>query len=185
MTLNTRSLILFFLTSIVSSLALANTSTSNNNDWLIARLAAQNKAQDNQIKKLQKEVNALKEDKYPDTKPHSQISEHKPFFPRITVTTSPLLGRRSAFDATDLIVFLPTMNEDLRFLQQRQIIEKKLGVSGDELLQRGLVELSGAVVGQAIYQNPYVGTSTSDIDLAAAEFDVLAYISSWITARDG
>lgn len=60
-----------------------------------------------------------------------------------TVTTSPFLGLRSAFDASDLIVNLPTMNEDLRFLKEKVLVEKKLNCYGLRLPDRPIIELGG------------------------------------------
>lgn len=94
-----------------------------------------------------------------------------------TVTTSPYLGIRSAFDGSDLIVNLPTLNEDLRLLKQRQELKKSLGRS--PCANRPLVELSGDVVGQAHYSETFRDTSRHDIDLTGARFDVLGEVSDW------
>lgn len=102
-----------------------------------------------------------------------------------TVTTSPLLGLRSAFDATDLLVNQSTMNEDLRLLQQRQTVRKMLRTAGlaPYITQdRPIVELSGGVEAQTFFQDPYQGSSSTDINLASAKFDILAYASPWALA---
>jgi len=97
-----------------------------------------------------------------------------------TVTTSPLLGIRSSFDASDLIVNMPTMNEDLRFLQQRQQLKHDLHCSQLPNADRPIVEISGDVVGQVYYQDPYAGHSTHNVDLTGARLDFLAEISHWV-----
>lgn len=102
----------------------------------------------------------------------------------VTVTTSPYLGLRSAFDASDLVVNLSTMNEDLRLLQQRQTLEKQLCDAGIEPLyvDRPLIELSGAVEGQLVDQDSNNnGNNRTNIDLTRAELDFLSYISQDIT----
>jgi len=98
----------------------------------------------------------------------------------VTVTTSPLLGIRSDFNADDLVVNLPTMNEDLRLLQQRKAIVKKTdGVQ--PAAKRPLIELSGDIEAQAIAAEPFVGRGKSSINLSTVELDILANISSWAT----
>lgn len=99
-----------------------------------------------------------------------------------TVTTSPYLGLRSAFDASDLVVNISTMNEDLRLLQQREKIEQAYHDANlaPFASERPLVELSGAVEAQGVYQDPYQGPATTDIDLTKGELDTLGYISPWV-----
>ncbi len=117
--------------------------------------------------------------------PGSPLLEAERITQGTTVTTSPLLGLRSAFDATDLLVNQPTMNEDLRLLQQRQTVRRMLrqaGLAPYITQDRPLVELSGGVEAQSFFQEPYQGSSVSDINLASAKFDVLAYASPWALA---
>lgn len=98
----------------------------------------------------------------------------------ITVTTSPFLGLRSAYDASDLIVNISTMNEDLRLLQQREKLETELLKENIRPLwaDRSLIELSGAIESQGIFRHPFTGNPSSDIDLTRAEFDTLVFFSS-------
>lgn len=94
-----------------------------------------------------------------------------------SVTTSPYLGIRSAHDGSDLIVNLPTMNEDLRILKQRQRLKNSMGHS--PCAQRPLVEISGDVIGQMYYTETFQDSSRHDIDLTGARFDVLGEVSDW------
>ncbi len=98
----------------------------------------------------------------------------------ITLFTSPAIGLRSTFDPFDLIVNLPSMNEDLRFLKQRKIINERYP---DSQLSsyRPVVELSGLVEGQALYQDPFKGPTKTDINLTGAQLDVLVYAGPWAT----
>ncbi len=73
------------------------------------------------------------------------------------------------------------MNEDLRFLKEKQELEKDLG-EGMPSLNRPVIELSGKVEAQALYQNPYTGSNVSSISLSSAEFDTLAQASPWALA---
>lgn len=96
-----------------------------------------------------------------------------------TVTTSPYLGIRSAFNASDLIVNLSTMNEDLRFLEQQQKLKQRLDKQNGHYLDRPLVELSGDVVGQAYWGDSYHGSSRHDVNLTSARFDIFAHAGPW------
>ena len=101
----------------------------------------------------------------------------------VTVTTSPLLGLRSAFDASDLVVNLSTMNEDLRLLKQRHLLYTALHNAGIVPLwrQRSVIELSGALEAQGVINRPFRGRANNSIDLTRGEFDTLAYFSRAIT----
>ncbi|MDQ2994633.1 MAG: LbtU family siderophore porin [Pseudomonadota bacterium] len=101
-----------------------------------------------------------------------------------TVTTSPYIGIRTAFDASDLIVNLPSMNEDLRLLQQQQVLARRHATAKLAFMERPIVELSGDVVGQAFWAEPYQeqGNSMHDINLADARFDIFAHASTWVLA---
>lgn len=95
------------------------------------------------------------------------------------VMTSTVLNIHSAYDASDLIVNQSTMNEDLRFLQQRQTLEDLIGPANLPSVGRPEVFLSGKVEGIASYISPYSGSSMSDINVNSAELDVLAEASPW------
>lgn len=95
-----------------------------------------------------------------------------------TVTTSPFLGLRSAFDASDLIVNLPTMNEDLRFLKEHVQLQKKLACYGVRLPDRPIIELGGKIEGIVFAQEDWNdGPTTSDINLASTRLDILVEVS--------
>lgn len=93
-----------------------------------------------------------------------------------TVTTSPYIGIRSQFDGSDLIVNLPTMNEDLRLLQQKQEFANMSRV--EPFQDRPIVELSGKVEGQVSWDN-FGGGNHTDIDLSGVELDTLVNVSPW------
>lgn len=95
-----------------------------------------------------------------------------------TVTTSPFLGLRSAFDASDVIVNLPSMNEDLRFLKEHVELQKQLCCRGLKLPDRPIIELSGKIESVIYAQEDYNdGPTTSDVNLAGVRLDVLAEVS--------
>jgi hypothetical protein len=98
------------------------------------------------------------------------------------VITSPYLGIRSEFDASDLIVNLPTINEDLRLLQQRKKLEEALLKRGADLPKHPLLDLSGKVEGQFTSIKPFVGKRTEDINLSGAELNAFAQVGRWAGA---
>lgn len=95
------------------------------------------------------------------------------------VLNSPILNIHSAYDASDLIVNQSTMNEDLRFLQQRQTLEELVGADNLPSLKRPQVFLSGKLEPQFLYFDGFGGPASTAIDIGSAEFDVLAEASPW------
>lgn len=96
-----------------------------------------------------------------------------------TVTTSPYIGIRSAFNASDLIVNVSSMNEDLRFLQEQLKLANLLKNQHLPYVDHPVIELSGDVVGQAYWAQSYHGPSRHDINLTNTRFDVFAHASEW------
>lgn len=98
------------------------------------------------------------------------------------VLTSPYLGTRSEFNASDLIVNIPSVNEDLRLLQQWQRLMCEYKKYKQDLPNRPFVELSGKIETQAFAMLPYKGAMNSGVDLSAAEVDVLAQVNRYALA---
>lgn len=99
------------------------------------------------------------------------------------VTTSPYLGLRPAYDGSDLLINLPSMNEDLRLLQQKQKWEDAMKAEGKKPFAKPVIELSGDLEGEVIGNDTYYSHHIdTDIDLTTAEFDVLGQVSPWATA---
>lgn len=96
------------------------------------------------------------------------------------VVTSPYVGIRSEFDGSDLIVNLSTINEDVRFIQHRQKVDRMLKENHAEKSHHHIVDLSGRVEALAVFDSPYAGSSTKDINLANAELDTLFHVNDWI-----
>lgn len=95
------------------------------------------------------------------------------------VVVSPLLGLYSDTDVNDLIVNMPSVNEDLRLLRQRQQIAGLYDKFGLPAPDQPIVDLSGRVEGQVMGTRPYAGHRSSDVDLSGAEIDVAALVNSW------
>ncbi|MBS0357863.1 MAG: hypothetical protein JSS53_01130, partial [Proteobacteria bacterium] len=98
-----------------------------------------------------------------------------------TVVSSPYLGTRPSFDASDLVVNTPSVNGDIRVLQHRQQVDKTLKEQRVPASQRPLLELSGKVEGLLSQVWPYVGKNNFGINLETAEIDLLANVSTWAT----
>ncbi|HVV68664.1 MAG TPA: LbtU family siderophore porin [Gammaproteobacteria bacterium] len=96
-----------------------------------------------------------------------------------TILSSPILNINSVYDASDLVVNQSTMNEDLRFLQQRQTLEALVGAENLPSQRRPEIFLSGKVEPQFIYFDPFGGPASTSIDIGSIELDTLAEASPW------
>jgi hypothetical protein len=99
------------------------------------------------------------------------------------VTTSPFIGLRSAFYPTDVVVNLPTMNEDLRFLREHQKLDAALKCVGACVPDTPIIVLSGKIEGITFLEEDYNDRATrSDIDIASARLDVFVEVSHGVHA---
>ncbi len=98
----------------------------------------------------------------------------------ITVTTSPILGLKSAWNASDLLYQVSSMNEDLLLLQERDRFNGLLErYSGDSLDMRPLLVISGGIETRASYSKNYTDTDDASVNLSTAEIDLWAIMSQW------
>lgn len=146
----------------------------------VASLSLRTQQLTEQVKELQSEVAKLR------TKP--EIIKGKDYGSLLdtyahgpAVVTSPLLSLTSAYDGSDLLVNLPSMNEDLFLLQARQDLENYAKKKGLEIPARPMLSISGGIEGQLIYNGNYVLPGKTDVDLSRAEVDFVAEIDKWIT----
>lgn len=99
------------------------------------------------------------------------------------VVTSPYLGISSSYDASDLLINIPYINEDLSLLKQQQKIFgycKKSTIN----LTDPLVILSGKIEAQVAASNhfhTFHNNANYDIDLTGAELDTAVLVNSWST----
>lgn len=108
----------------------------------------------------------------------SEVYAHGP-----AVVTSPALGvRRSSEDASDLMVSLPSMNEDLQILRIRKNMDNYAKEHCIEIPQRPILAISGGAEAQVINNRDYSGRNKLDVDLTRAELDFIAEASPWATA---
>jgi hypothetical protein len=96
------------------------------------------------------------------------------------VISSPYIGVRSEFNASDLIINIPSYNQDVQLLEQRQKLDNKFIEKCLPPPAKPLVEISGKVEGQMLTARGYTAHQTSDINLSAAEVDVTTHLNPWV-----
>lgn len=96
------------------------------------------------------------------------------------VVTSPYLGIRSAFDASDLVSNFPNVNLPFRLLQQRQKIENVFKENHQPYPDNPFVDLSGTVQPIMFFNKPYQGSWQNGIDLPTASLDAMGNINRWV-----
>jgi len=134
-----------------------------------------------QKQQLQKQIIAMQQAKLKkekNTPTSSEVAMVNDHFPYHVVTTTPYMGLRTAYDASDLLTNAPSMNEDLFLLQQRQILENAFAVRHLPYGERPLVQLSGQLAAQALGGSGFNGAN-SDINLTGGELDINAVVSRW------
>lgn len=99
----------------------------------------------------------------------------------IPVVTSPFLGERSKFEAYDLVVNIPSVNQDVRLLEQTKKLENLMASKGIDFPREPMVDLSGRLEAAATYLNRHRTTEKDKLnfDLTGAELDILARISRY------
>lgn len=103
------------------------------------------------------------------------------YFGGTPIVTSPYLGLRSEFDGSDLIVNLPSVNEDLRLLQHRYILDSHFYSKYNHIPETPLIEVSGQLAAASNYTDPYLGRGKNNIDLTDAELDLVVHAHMWLT----
>lgn len=96
------------------------------------------------------------------------------------VVTSPYLGERPAFDGSDLIVNISSINQDLRLMQQRRQLFHAFEHLGYAHPSMPIIALSGAIEPYFYYNSPYLNDSSGDIDLGTSELDVAVALNEWV-----
>ena len=96
----------------------------------------------------------------------------------VTVTTSPLMGRKS--QSSDILEQMSKDDQQLTLLQQRAALMRALHKEGDEHIYRPIIELSGGLEGQLYGVDGYgKNANPRGINLATAEFDVAGIVGPW------
>lgn len=174
------------------SVALANEATQSNDDSEVRRLEKRTQALEFELQRVQNQVATLRQSKQTtsspnltdDKKENIVTSEHPFFIIGTPVISSPYIGINSEFNASDLVVNQPYVNEDLYLLQQRKQIYNYLIQNCHPLSDTPVVNLSGKIESQ-IYHTDHFGNfqnnSATDINLTGIELDTEILVNQWVT----
>ena len=78
------------------------------------------------------------------------------------VVTSPYLGSRPAFDGSDYIVNISSINRDIRLMQQRRSLYRAYDKIGYPVPNMPILALSGKAEPIGVIGQPYIGQSKGD-----------------------
>lgn len=98
------------------------------------------------------------------------------------VISSPYLGSRPAFDGSDYIVNISSINRDVRLMQQRRSLERAYTKIGYAKPDRPILALSGAVVPFGSIGRLYFGDTDADWNLGSNELDLAAILNKNVEA---
>lgn len=98
------------------------------------------------------------------------------------VVTSPYLGDRPAFDGSDYIVNISSINRDIRLMQQRRKLYRAYENIGYPIPNIPIIALSGKSEPVATLNKPVNGNSQGDLSLGSSELDVAAALNEYVEA---
>lgn len=98
------------------------------------------------------------------------------------VVTSPYLGSRPAFDGSDYIVNISSINRDIRLMQQRRRLDRAYEGMGYDTPHRPIIALSGKVEPIASIGQPFSTQRNGDLTLGSSELDIAAILNDTVEA---
>jgi hypothetical protein len=98
------------------------------------------------------------------------------------VITSPYLGARPAFDGSDYIVNISSINRDIRLMQQRRRLYDAYKSIGYPIPERPIIAISGKAEPIGMINSNYMGETVTDLDLGSSELDVAAALNQNVEA---
>jgi hypothetical protein len=101
------------------------------------------------------------------------------------VVTSPYLGSRPAFDGSDYIVNISSINRDIRLMQQRRNLYRTYEKVGYSAPNMPILMLSGKAVPVGYIGRSYNNAGVADWTFAASEFDIAAFLNDKVEAYMG
>lgn len=101
------------------------------------------------------------------------------------VVSSPYLGDRPAFDGSDYIVNISSINRDIRLMQQRRRLYRAYQSIGYPIPQMPIIALSGKAEPIGSVNSGYVGNAAADFTLGSSELDVAAALNQNVEAYIG
>lgn len=93
------------------------------------------------------------------------------------VVRSPYTGARPAFDGSDYLVNISSINRDVRLMEQRRKLYTIYQALGYPAPDRPIIALSGKLEPIATTSRPYIGSREGDVNLGSAEIDVAAILN--------
>jgi hypothetical protein len=98
------------------------------------------------------------------------------------VVSAPYLGDRPAFDGSDYIVNISSINRDIRLMQQRRRLYRAYSQLGYPTPEVPILAFSGKVEPIASINSPYNGNTNGDLTLGSGELDLAASINKYVEA---
>jgi len=98
------------------------------------------------------------------------------------VVTSPYLGSRPAFDGSDYIVNISSINRDIRLMQQRRGLERAYNKIGYPIPNKPIIAISGKAEPIGTIGQAYFGATRADWNLGSNELDVAAVLNDKVEA---
>jgi hypothetical protein len=98
------------------------------------------------------------------------------------IISSPYLGDRPAFDGSDYIVNISSINRDIRLMQQRRKLYEAYNSIGYNLPKRPIIALSGKIEPIATFNRGKNGRLSGDLDLGSNELDVAVTLNDYVEA---
>ncbi|CEK12112.1 LbtU family siderophore porin [Legionella hackeliae] len=98
------------------------------------------------------------------------------------VVTSPYTGERPAFDDSDYIVNISSINRDIRLMEQRRRVYRAYEQIGYPIPNIPIIALSGKAEPVADITRPYFGDTTGDINLGSSELDIATLLNDKVEA---
>lgn len=96
------------------------------------------------------------------------------------VVTSPYLGSRPAFDGSDYIVNISSINRDIRLMQQRRSLYRTYESIGYPAPERPILAISGKVEPVMAIGDPFMTRRSADLTLGSGELDLAAILNKWV-----
>lgn len=98
------------------------------------------------------------------------------------VVSSPYLGARPAFDGSDYIVNISSINRDIRLMEQRRRLYRAFDRLDYPLPSLPIVTVSGKVEPIATIGSQFEGPTEGDVTLGANELDIAASLNDKVEA---
>jgi hypothetical protein len=101
------------------------------------------------------------------------------------VVTSPYLGSRPAFDGSDYIVNISSINRDIRLMQQRRNLYRAYEKEGYLAPNMPIIMLSGKAEPMGYFGQNYSNQNSGDWTFASSELDVAAFLNDKVEGYMG